>query len=225
MNGKGAIEYLKGLCERIDTNQTMMTLKKTAVVASLPIAASFTVACYGAPEPDPYYEDTDALCSDGMDNDDDGAIDCADAECNGLAMCGTEVCDDDYDNDGDGQVDCDDSDCSSDPSCQISYKLPDTGLTKCYDTAQEITCPQQGEPFYGQDAQYGPNLQSYTKLDENSNELPDDAPWPWAMVRDNVTGLIWEVKQDNDGIQNYENPHDADNTYTLYFSNIDCFRN
>lgn len=58
----------------------------------------------------------------------------------------------------------------------------------------EIPCPQSGEPFYGQDAQYVLNHQSYTKLDAGGNDLPDDAPWPWAMVRDNVTGLIWEVK-------------------------------
>jgi len=39
------------------------------------------------------------------------------------------------------------------------------------------------------------------------------------MVRDNVTGLIWEAKQDKDGTVNYANPHDADNTYTWYDSN------
>jgi len=33
--------------------------------------------------------------------------------------------------------------------------LPDTGQTKCYDNEKEIACPQSGEPFYGQDAQYG----------------------------------------------------------------------
>ena len=36
------------------------------------------------------------------------------------------------------------------------------------------------------------------------------------MVKDNVTGLIWEVKQAKDGVKNYDNPHDADNTYTWY---------
>jgi hypothetical protein len=39
------------------------------------------------------------------------------------------------------------------------------------------------------------------------------------MVRDNVTGLIWEVKQAKDGVKDYSNPHDADNTYTWYDSN------
>ena len=33
--------------------------------------------------------------------------------------------------------------------------LPDTGVTKCYDTnGNEISCPSTGQPFYGQDAQY-----------------------------------------------------------------------
>ena len=39
------------------------------------------------------------------------------------------------------------------------------------------------------------------------------------MVRDNVSGLIWEVKQAPDGSPNYKNPHDADNTYSWYDSN------
>jgi len=93
--------------------------------------------------------------------------------------------------------------------------LPDTGQTKCYDDTQEITCPNPGEPFYGQDAQYIGNQQSYTKLDASGNDLPDEAT-EWVMVRDNLTGLIWEIKQDKDNVQNYSNPHDADNRYTWY---------
>ena len=76
------------------------------------------------------------------------------------------------------------------PSMLLAFPIPDTGQTKCYDSTQEIICPNFGELFYGQDAQYGPNLQSYTKLDENGNDLPDDTT-EWLMVRDNVTGLIW----------------------------------
>jgi hypothetical protein len=34
------------------------------------------------------------------------------------------------------------------------------------------------------------------------------------MARDNETSLIWEVKQKNDGVKNYDNSGDADNTYT-----------
>src|SRR6056297_813215 len=59
---------------------------------------------------------------------------------------------------------------------------------------------------------------SFTKLDASGNELPDDAE-SWVMVRDNVTGLIWEVKQDKNNTENYANPHDADNKYTWYDPN------
>lgn len=100
------------------------------------------------------------------------------------------------------------------PLVAFASTLPDTGQTKCYDYFNEIPCPNPGELYYGQDSQYTTNPQSYTKLDVNGDDLPDNAPWPWAMVRDNVTGLIWEVKQDRrDTVKNYENPHDADNIY------------
>jgi len=91
----------------------------------------------------------------------------------------------------------------------LASPVPDTGQTKCYDNSQEITCPNHGEAFYGQDAQYITNPQSYTKLDENGNDLPDEAT-EWVMVRDNVTGLIWENKTDDNSI------HDKDNAYNWY---------
>ena len=103
-------------------------------------------------------------------------------------------------------------------SSQAAGPLPDTGQTKCYDNEKEIPCPQPGALFYGQDAQYYGLQHSYTKLDAGGNDLPDSAT-TWYQVRDNVTGLIWEVKQNWDGTKDYGNPHDADNTYTWYDSN------
>lgn len=96
----------------------------------------------------------------------------------------------------------------------LAAPVPDTGLSKCYDNHQEIPCPNPGEPFYGQDAQYPCNPQSYSKLDASGNTLPDDAPWPWAMVRDNVTGLIWEMKTDDGSI------HDMERIYGWYSAKI-----
>ena len=81
-----------------------------------------------------------------------------------------------------------------------------------------IPCPSPGQPFYGQDGNYSINPMSYTKLDGSGNALPDSAA-SWVMVRDNVTGLIWEMKTNKDGVKNYNDPHDADNTYTWYDSN------
>jgi hypothetical protein len=78
--------------------------------------------------------------------------------------------------------------------------IPDTGQTTSYTTT------------FGEDSDYTINPQSYTKLDASGNDLADSAT-NWAMVRDNVTGLIWEVKTDDGGI------HDKGDTYTWYDSN------
>jgi hypothetical protein len=100
----------------------------------------------------------------------------------------------------------------------LAWPMPDTGQTKCYNNTEEIPCPAPGEDFYGQDGSYTINPMSYSKLDASGKRLPDDAP-SWTMVRDNVTGLIWEKKQNRDNVQDYSNPHDVDNTYTWYDSN------
>ncbi|MGD9972826.1 MAG: DUF1566 domain-containing protein [Desulfatirhabdiaceae bacterium] len=99
---------------------------------------------------------------------------------------------------------------------QIQQPLTDTGQTECYNPAGDvIPCPFSEQPFYGQDANYTIRTASYTKLDSNGNPLPPTAS-SWAMVLDNNTGLIWEEKTSLDGIQNYNDPHDADNSYTWY---------
>jgi len=63
------------------------------------------------------------VCNDGIDNDGDGQVDCADSDCANDSFCQwwnnpTEICDDGIDNDSDGQVDCADSDCATDSVCQ-----------------------------------------------------------------------------------------------------------
>jgi hypothetical protein len=34
-----------------------------------------------------------------------------------------------------------------------------------------------------------------------------------GVVTDNLTGLVWELKDDRDGVTDFTNPHDADNSY------------
>lgn len=51
----------------------------------------------------------------------------------------------------------------------------------------------------------------FTRLDADGKEAKD--PADWAMVLDNRTGLMWEVKHHKDGVENYADPNDADNTY------------
>ncbi|MGE3164399.1 MAG: hypothetical protein AB7O52_05815 [Planctomycetota bacterium] len=58
------------------------------------------------------------ICTDGVDNDFDGLVDCLDtADCPaGMAPC-LEVCNDGLDNDTDGLIDCNDGDCAGDVAC------------------------------------------------------------------------------------------------------------
>jgi hypothetical protein len=74
-------------------------------------------------------------------------------------------------------------------------RLPDTDQTLSYTDT------------YGEDSDYAINPPVYTKLDASGNAL-DAVAGSWAMIRDDVTGLIWEVKTDDGGV------HDKDNTYT-----------
>ncbi len=66
------------------------------------------------------------------------------------------------------------------------------------------------DDFYGQDSNYSVNTPSYTKLDPQGNELPDSDS-EWAMVKDDVTGLIWEVKEA--GGTDLSKPHRTSNMY------------
>ncbi len=97
--------------------------------------------------------------------------------------------------------------------------VPDTGQAKYHDVVGNVfTCPSLGQTLYGQNDDSSSNPPSYTKLDESGNTLPDSAT-SWVMVKDNVTGLIWEMKTNKDGVKNYNDPHDADNIYTWYDNN------
>jgi len=68
----------------------------------------------------------------------------------------------------------------------VDYTVVDTGQDACYGGSVEITCPEAGESYYGQDAQYDGNQPSYT--------LSGDG----LTVHDNNTGLIWTRSLDTD---------------------------
>ncbi len=102
--------------------------------------------------------------------------------------------------------------------------LNDTGIVRCADASRnDLPCPVSGYP--GQDAQYGRDVThnddsdghagfSFTKLDAAGNALSAGAS-QWSCVRDNVTGLVWEVKTDDGGLR------DKDWTYSWYNPNSD----
>jgi hypothetical protein len=68
--------------------------------------------------------------------------------------------------------------------------LPDTGQTK-------VSSRRAGE-----DASYIINPPSFSKLDVKGNALPAKSR-QWTMVRDEVTGLIWEVKTENGSMHDW----------------------
>ncbi|MEZ4241732.1 MAG: M4 family metallopeptidase [Myxococcota bacterium] len=85
-----------------------VTLRGVAAYANVTLTASYAGGTGGPVE----------VCDDGIDNDGDGAVDCADSDCATDPACVVpEVCDDGIDNDGDGAIDCDDLDCAGDPVC------------------------------------------------------------------------------------------------------------
>jgi len=61
----------------------------------------------------------------------------------------------------------------------LTYPIVDTNQAYCYNNSSSITCPNEGEAFYGQDAQYTGNNASYTNNGDGT-------------VTDNVTGLMWQ---------------------------------
>lgn len=70
-----------------------------------------------------------------------------------------------------------------------------------------------------------PNGFDYTKISNTGNPLPDTAalgsgPNAWACTRDNVTGLMWEVKvADPVNSSDPVHPRAMGNTYSWYFIN------
>lgn len=107
-------------------------------------------------------------------------------------------------------------------------KINDTGISTCGDAlSNKMTCPSADYP--NQDAQYGRDYNqgtnndidghrgfSYTKISNTGQELPVSAT-KWSCIKDNVTGLIWEIKPTT---FNWEvgdaGLHDPDDIYTWY---------
>lgn len=103
----------------------------------------------------------------------------------------------------------------------VDFLLNDTGITLCGDYAyggsgthnNDVDCaltvetgnggdpvPVKQDGHYGYDLTHNDNTDgqlsfNFTKLDASGADLPASAS-NWSCVRDNVTGLIWEVKTD-----------------------------
>jgi hypothetical protein len=123
--------YLDEVCNRLERRRQAPAFRQWQKAwLGVPLAAGLSLAATqcGGTSTRPTEEctgDTCAqLCSDEIDNDADGAVDCDDPDCSAVCVSGTlygvpiaENCSDGEDDDGDGDVDCDDSDCADDATC------------------------------------------------------------------------------------------------------------
>lgn len=92
-----------------------------------------------------------------------------------------------------------------------SERLPRTitGVTT-WSSANQNRLPAARPDFPRQDADSAKPL-SFTKIDQSGKDLPDSAA-SWSCVRDNLSGLVWEVKTFDNGL------HGNSHTYTWYNS-------
>ena len=104
-------------------------------------------------------------------------------------------------------------------SAAHAFVVPDTGQGLCYTMTGAIDCPAEGEAFYGQDGSYSINPPVYTKLDESGNALPDNAT-AWVMVRDELTGLVWEVKTTDGSIHDKERTFDWTTAHETFIAEL-----
>ena len=62
------------------------------------------------------------ICTNGVDDDDNGLTDCNDPNCADVTVCQKEHCFNGRDDDGDGDIDCADSDCQTVLACVRTYE-------------------------------------------------------------------------------------------------------
>ena len=103
-----------------------------------------------------------------------------------------------------------------DENPSASFPLNDTGLDWCANaTHNNLACPVS--EFPGQDAESGRDVThnddsdghagfSFTKISNSGYDLPNSAALgsganDWGCTRDNVTGLIWEIKTNDNGLR------------------------
>ncbi|MDA8622328.1 DUF1566 domain-containing protein, partial [Psychrosphaera sp.] len=103
--------------------------------------------------------------------------------------------------------------------------LHDSGVIECYGATDVVPCDNVNYP--NQDADTGRDSVrdaidksgsgdktfDFTKFDINGDELPQDA-LVFSCVRDNFTGLVWEVKVDN-ASPKFSELHGVENYYSI----------
>ena len=82
-------------------------------------------------------------CTNRIDDDGDGRIDCLDSDCvlHVACLASTEDCTNRIDDDNDGHIDCLDADCAASPACQTNAENCGNGLDDDNDTLVDCADP------------------------------------------------------------------------------------
>lgn len=97
-----------------------------------------------------------------------------------------------------------------------SYSSPGSSVSEIIRYPQD--CDQGRDDTHDDDSD-GRSGFSYTKLDDGGNDLAASATQAdddWECTRDEVTGLVWEVKE----VANPNSPRYYDNTFTWFSSDV-----
>jgi PKD repeat protein len=109
------------------------------------------------------------------------------------------------------------------PAAIITGQLNDTGITasQCYQAGSDVLISCTSTAAVGlnnaQDGMLGRDISvndpqdgrlgfSFRKLG-TSGQLLDDSATEWSCIKDNVTGLIWEVKTNDGGLRDFRNQY------------------
>ncbi len=95
----------------------------------------------------------------------------------------------------------------------LGEQLPNITGVSTWSSAKQNHISTSRQDFPRQDADF-PKDFSFTKLDASGKDLPDNAG-TWSCVRDNGSGLVWEVKTFGNDL------HGNAHTYTWYNSRAD----
>ena len=109
--------------KRTDMHRLEMAMRKGASTVAL-LALTLTIVNCGRCGGDLFPEGVTEQCTNGIDDDENGKIDCADENCAGVFVCldNLEHCYNGFDDDGNGQIDCNDDKCASATICLNSFE-------------------------------------------------------------------------------------------------------
>ncbi|MFA5624886.1 MAG: trypsin-like serine protease [Bradymonadales bacterium] len=148
-------------------------------------------------------------CSNKVDDNGDGLIDCDDPQCAGSVYCKTEICDNEIDDNANGLIDCDDPQCAGSAYCKTEIcnnKIDDNanGLIDCDD------------PQCADNAECKPAIFEIcdNEIDDNANGLIDcQDPQCANSVYCKAEICNNEIDDNADGLIDCDDPQCANSVY------------